>query len=244
MKVKAFTGLDFMKINNLIDKIYHADCIDIMKKIPNQSIDLIITDPPYVLNTNSGGLVNYFQLNKFCSDKYKNITNGYDIDLIFDEFFRILKKINIFVFCSMQQIKNILIKCEKYLTNILIWHKHNAIPFCNGTWGNDIEYIIHIRERGATFQGSSHLKKKVKKYPLQKNNIHPTVKPIDLICQFIKIGSNEGDFIFDGFAGAGTTALACIELNRHFICVEKNLDYYNIAKKRIENEKSQLRLFI
>ena len=72
---------------------------------------------------------------------------------------------------------------------------------------------------------------------------HPTEKPVQLLIKILQDFSKENDLIFDGFAGSGATALACIELNRRFICVEKDIDYYNIAKKRINDTKSQLKLF-
>jgi site-specific DNA-methyltransferase (adenine-specific) len=72
---------------------------------------------------------------------------------------------------------------------------------------------------------------------------HPTQKPINLISYLIERSSRKNDLILDCFSGSGTTAVACHNLNRRFICIEKDEDYYKASVERLENAKAQLKLF-
>jgi len=91
-------------------------------------------------------------------------------------------------------------------------------------------------EIGSKFVGDKYPDGKPR--PLNRfKNIHPTVKPLKLMSYLVILGSREGDLVLDPFMGSGTTALACIALNRHFTGSELNKDYYDIAVKRIENAR-------
>ena len=93
---------------------------------------------------------------------------------------------------------------------------------------------MHIREKGAVFQGDAKLKCKITKIPNQASKYgHPTEKPLELIKKYVLIGSSEGDLIFDPFMGSGTSAVACKELNRNFIGCEIESKYCEIAEKRL-----------
>ena len=72
---------------------------------------------------------------------------------------------------------------------------------------------------------------------------HPTIKPLDIIKQLVINGSNENDLILDCFSGSGTTAVACHNLKRRFICIEKDKDYYDASVERLKNAQAQLKLF-
>ena len=227
------------------NKIYLGDCLDLMKQIPDKSIDLILTDPPYILSTGSGSKSCLKSIHKIRTG-LNDISHGFDIDLVLSEFKRICKKFNAFIFCSNKQLSSIMKWGENnnYYTTCLVWYKYNAVPFCNGVWKSDIEFIVHIRENGAVFQGKSIIKNKVDVLPSEVSKYkHPTEKPLKLIEKYLKVGSNEGDLILDPFSGSGTTAVACHKLNRDFICIEKDADYYKTSVKRLEDEQRQLRLF-
>ena len=72
---------------------------------------------------------------------------------------------------------------------------------------------------------------------------HPTQKPVDLFRYLIRTYSNEGETVFDGYSGSGTTAIACLMEKRDFIATELNKEYYDFSKKRVENERMQTSLF-
>ena len=230
----------------MINKIYLGDCLDIIDKIPDNSIDLIVTDPPYIYNMNGGDgfLRKRDKYNK--KSKLRNIIDGFNIDLHFTKWKRILKKFNVFIFCSNKQISTIMKWGEdnNYITTLLVWHKTNASPFSNGVWKSDLEFCVHIREKGATFQGKSKDKSKIYISPTEKNKYgHPTEKPLQLIKKYIKLGSNERDVILDPFLGSGTTVNACIDLNRQYIGVEIDEQYYKIAKNREQRAIGNIGLF-
>ena len=73
----------------------------------------------------------------------------------------------------------------------------------------------------------------------QERGLHPTQKPVPLISHIIKLYSNEGDLVLDTFSGSGTTAIAAIQNNRKYICIEKNADIYKISSERISSYESK-----
>lgn len=227
---------DFENWADMKNCIICADALELMQKIPDKSIDLFLIDPPYILSdSDPGKQKNLSSLEKFKSSAYKNIINGFDIDVYFSEFNRVLKKFNMFCFCSNKQISSIMNWGEKrgYSTTLLIWNKINSVPFANGVWRGDIEYIVHIRESGAVFVGDAKLKEKVFKSPYVNNTRHPTEKPIGLIRKYIEIGSIKNDLVLDVFSGSFTTAKACQELGRDFIGCDQIFNYCEIGEQRL-----------
>lgn len=213
------------------NEIYLGDCLDIMRDIPDKSVDLILTDIPYGINADKKNSIDKKQsIKSACnSNFYGNQKWDNDIPdkIYFDEIFRISK--------------NQIIFGGNYVGlkgGYIYWKKNVSMPtYSDGelAW---YSHGIKIKEYEYTWHGM--IQEDMKNKQIRK---HPTEKPIALLQMILKDFSKENDLIFDGFAGSGTTALACIELNRRFICVEKDVDYYNIARKRIEDAKSQLRLF-
>ena len=219
-----------------LNKIYNADCLEFMRSMPDSCVDLVVTDPPYVLDSTTPGKTSIGNTQKYKTAEYKKICSGFDIEAIFGELKRISKKFNLFCFCSNAQLSKIMAwgEANGYYTTCLVWHKYNAAPFANGVWRQDAEFCVHIREKGATFQGDAKLKCKITKIPNQASKYgHPTEKPIELIKKYVLIGSSEGDTVFDPFMGSGTTAAACKELNRNFIGCEIESKYCEMAEKRL-----------
>lgn len=232
-------------MNNFINKIIHGDCLDIIKQLPDKSIDLILTDPPYELNIHGGSGMGAFCERKLIKTKHIDfICHGFDYDTVFSEFVRICKKVNIYLFCSNQQITKIMNWFENkgYLVTLLVWHKTNAVPLVNNKYHSNAEFIICIREKGATFNNlpvADSTKVFSLPYPHDKNRFHPTQKPLNLIEKLVKRKSNEGDLILDCFSGSATTAIACQNLKRNFICIEKDENFYIKSVERLENSKLQ-----
>ena len=230
----------------MINKIYNADNIDILKQIPDNTIDCIITDPPYEFDLHGGGTTNPDFIRKLVMEKHIDfISNGFDINKIFLEFERILKVINIIIFCSNKQISKIMKYWEDKGLSVtcLIWKKTNPIPFGNGKYVSDVEFIIFVRGENVTFNNLEIKEKsKVFEYPAPVKRIHPTQKPIKLIEKLIKTHTKKNDLIFDGFSGSGTTAIACHNTNRNFICCELDKTYYDksIERLNVELEKNTL----
>jgi len=216
------------------NKIIQGDCLEVMKDIPDKSIDLVLTDPPYELDNCGKNSFLSPTITKI-TEGIKDIKDGFDEALWFEEIKRVCKKVNCFIFCSNKQITKIMKLGEEngYFTTLLIWHKSNSTPFCFNVWRGDCEYCIHIRESGAYFEGNAQIKKKVTTLPMNNDKFHPTVKPMALIQKYILIGSKEGDLVLDPFVGSGTTAVACQNLKRNFIGIEKEEKYCEIARQRL-----------
>lgn len=223
------------------DRIYLEDCLEGLKKIPDKSIDLIVTDPPYEIETTGAGL--YKQTDKQYIKELNSMKDGFSKEIL-DELCRVLKKINVYFFCSQKQIIPLLdyfVKGKKCNYNIISWHKTNPIPACGNKYLTDTEFILFFRERGVKIYGEFHTKFTYYITPLNQKDKklygHPTVKPLNIVRNFIINSSLPGDIVLDPFMGSGTTAVACLETDRHFIGFETNEDYYNTALSRINEVK-------
>jgi site-specific DNA-methyltransferase (adenine-specific) len=230
-------------MDKYINKIIHGDCLEVMKEMPDKSVDLVVTDPPYELYGGGDSDSCFGDSHRKIKKGLEDINKGFDYDLFFKETSRVLKAYNAFIFCSNRQLSKYLnfAEANKYSVTVLIWWKYNSIPFSSGTWRPDIEYIIHIKTIGSTFQGNSELKSKVDRLPINQSRYgHPTEKPIELIKKYIKVGSNENDIILDPFGGSCTTAVACKQLKRNYICIEKEEKYVNICHERLAGTTSPM----
>jgi site-specific DNA-methyltransferase (adenine-specific) len=227
-------------------KLLHGDCYELLDTLPSDSVDLVATDPPYDLENHGHGNTCLTHISKI-ADGLRHIENSYDIPLFLEKIGRVLRKYNAFIFCSNSQISELMSWGEQrgFITTLLIWHKTNAVPFANGVWRPDVEFIVHIRERKATFNGDATLKTRVDSIPTVVSKWgHPTEKPLRLLRKYITIGSNEGDTVLDPFAGTGTAGAGALGLKRDFIGMElypkphepiseNNPDYFGILQRRI-----------
>ena len=231
--------------NTYYDFIECGDSLELMKCIPDKTIDLIVTDPPYEISaTNGGGTINNVKkLNKSLNNLVvDNITNGYDIETFGEEFLRIMKEPNIYIWCNKKQIPryfDFYVNKHKCTFDILCWHKTNALPTYSNKYLSDTEYLLYFRKgKGKCFPQNYEDAKTFYIAPInhkdKKLYEHPTIKPLDVTEKIIRNSSKEGDIIFDPFLGSGTTAVACINTNRHYIGFEINEKYIDIANKRIE----------
>lgn len=236
-------------MDKYINKIIHADCMDILKQLPDKCIDLVLTDPPYLLDNNGGVGMGKFAERKLIKLKHINwISEDFDYVSIFNEFIRICKPLNLYIFCSNKQISRTMEFFEQkgYPTTLLVWHKINAVPLVNKKYHDNAEFIICVRDKGSCFNNLSVAEKSKiisMPYPNNNNRLHPTEKPAKLIELLLRTKSNENDLVLDCFSGSGTTAIACHNLNRRFICIEKDEDYYKKSVERLENAQAQQKLF-
>ncbi len=222
-----------------------GDCLEVLKDIPDKSIDLIVMDPPYQISaTNGGGSVNKV---KKLSESLKDlvdadITEGYDIEKFNTEFIRVMKDINIYIWCNKAQIPdyfNFYVNKHKCKFDIITWNKNNALPTYSNKYLSDTEYLLYFKKgKGHCFPQSYEDAKTYYLAPInhkdKKKWGHPTIKPLDLTKKVIRNSSREGELVLDPFMGSGTTGLACKQLNRNFIGIEINKEYYDLAERRIE----------
>ena len=228
-----------------------GDCLELLKEIPDKSIDLVVIDPPYDFmskhkSNNYSGAGAFGKLGRTYHSELENsnIIKGLDTKKVLNELCRIMKSINIYIWCNKEQIPNYLDYFKEYNFELLAWHKTNPVPTCNNKYLSDTEYLLFFRENGVKIYGTYATKKKYYVTPTNKEDKklynHPTIKPLDIIENLIINSSQENDVVLDCFMGSGTTGVACKKLNRSFIGIELDETYYKIACERIKSIEEQM----
>lgn len=235
-----------------MNKVICADCMDILPTLKSGSIDLVITDPPYdIKNVQTGNNSEFSRSFQKMNDEIKaeNLTGGASLDFC-KEILRLQNKVNAYIWCNKSQIPQYLkffVEENGCAFDILVWRKINAVPtFCN-KYLSDKEYCLYFRRGGYCNPPNYNQASTVFETPInvedKKKWKHPTIKPLGIFKTLIENSSNVGDTILDMFCGSGTTAVACLELKRNFICIERNPKWAEIARQRIEEHKRQGNLF-
>ncbi len=209
---------------NIINKIFQLDCIELLTTIQDNSIDLTLTDIPYKhVNKSSNGL-------RVLDKKEANEIN-FDIDKFLYEIDRVTKGSG-YIFCGKEQVSGLFdfFNQKGYTTRLMIWEKTNPSPMnCQHTWMSGIETFVYFKKKGATF--NEHYKNCIVRFPNGSSKIHPTQKPIKLFEYLIKTSTNESDVVCDPCVGSGTTLSACQNLNRNYIVGDINKKYVDMIKK-------------
>ncbi len=238
-----------MKIE--LDHIYNCDCLIGMKQIPDGTVDLIATDPPYRLTSrgSSGTMSGYWATDAArCGKVFEH--NDIEIEEYLPEFYRILKPdAHCYIMCNnlnMPHFFEVISKSKFHFVKLLVWDKVSAI--CGKYYMGQVEHIFLLRkgkDKPINDCGMSDLLS----IPLQRdkdregNNIHDSQKPVQLFQILTAMSTEEGQTVLDPFIGSGTTAIACLKEKRHFIGFELSAEYYAKALKRIKAEQAQLTLF-
>ncbi len=212
-------------------KLLQGDCMELMNNIPNESIDLVLTDIPYnVVNREDNGLR---KLDKENADILTFDLINF-LEQLYDK-----SKSTIIIFCGKEQVSiihsyfNDKQKKGKGTVRQLIWEKSNPSPM-NGQhiYLSGVENAIWFKKRGGTF--NAHCKNTVFKYPIGRSKLHPTEKNHLLLQELILDNSNENDLILDPCMGSGSTGVVALQNNRNFLGIELNQNYFEIAKNRLE----------
>lgn len=233
-------------------RLYNDDCFKVLKTLPDHFVDLVVTDPPYEMSaTNGGGSINsVMKMNRSLKQLDDvDISKGYNIKEVGKELVRVMKNINLYVWCNKVQIPDYF----NYYVNelgckfeIICWHKTNALPTYKNKYLSDTEYCLYFRKGGYCDPSQTAEEERyenAKTFYITPRNAkdkklwkHPTIKPLDITQKFIKNSSKKGDLVLDCFMGSGTTGVACKNLERDFIGIELNRDYYKIALERIREK--------
>lgn len=217
-------------LDDLIGKITCADCLDILKQLPDKCVDLVLTDPPYGIDY--GGQLIKGEEYKTQTNKHgwRNFGNGeWDKERPSAEIFREMLRVS----------KNQIIWGGNYFADLLpasqgwfVWNKmQRNFSLADGelAWTSfDKALRIFDYSRGQANQDEK---------------IHPTQKPLKLIEWCLARGGVENDLVLDCFSGSGTTAVACHNLKRRFICIEKDPEYWKASCERLEQAQRQQMLF-
>jgi len=201
-------------IDDNLNTIIEGDCLEVMKQIPDKSIDLVLTDPPYGTGISKNPV------------RQMHAKKEWDNEIPTEEYFREIFRIS----------KNQIIWGGNYFSlppsqGFLIWDKKQPENFSLAM----CEYAYSSFQNPAKIHRLSVLEERGKQ--------HPTQKPVKLFKWILAKYTEEGQTVLDPFAGSGTTAIACHDLKRNFICIEKELEYVAISQKRLDEARMQLSLF-
>lgn len=227
------------------NKITQGDCLELIKKLPDNSVDMILTDPPYFEEIKFGG--SFTKNNK----KLHNLNSNIKPRDWWEEAIRVSKKINWIIWIDdRHQLLDylLLIKESGFSFYQLIWQKPNPNPFKNA-YLKDKEVALYVyKEAPISFKNDFNDRKTI--FNIRANsgngykndfvNWHPTPKPISLIKKLIEKHTQEGHVVLDMFSGSGTNAVACKQLKRDFISFELDDIYFKKSVERLESEGNQL----
>ena len=234
--------------------LYHGDCLEVMKEIESGSIDMILCDLPYGTTRNKwDSIIPLEPLWK----QYERIIKDNGAIVLFAQapFDKVLGCSNLKLLryewvweknkaTGHLNSKKMPMKAHE---NILVFYK--TLPTYNAQMGEGKKYSNNHKpnDNGSNYGkvGYSSVSNVTTRFPRDllkfdvdiKAEYHPTQKPVTLCEYLIKTYTNEGETVLDNCIGSGTTGVACMNTNRKFIGIEKDLDYFNIAKDRINNTK-------
>lgn len=242
-----------MNINN----IYNEDCIDTLKKIDNNSIDLIITDPPYGISYKDN-----IRKSQYWSEKKKSKSfllkeqiendeiNNINWNLFLKECFRILKpKKMLYLFGRIDVFLrwgNFILSSDFKYSHTVVWRKGDMGYGNLNIMGNIHEYILGLCKGNPDKSNIIFIEGKEKKRvpaeyvgKLSKKEYygHPTQKPVGLLRYIIENRTREEDLIYDPFSGSASVALTCKLLKRNYLGSEIDYDFYNLGEKRLQDEE-------
>ena len=233
-------------------ELYKGDCLEVMKKIPSGSIDAIITDPPYgttackwdsiidfdlmweqlnrIIKPN--GAIVLFGSEPFSSALRMSNIKNYKYDWVWDK-----KQHANFANCKYQPLKTFEL--------VHVFNKHYYYPIMTkgkGRWkgGRKEKDGVFGKIKGDKHWSDLYYPKAILEFSNadKKNKIHPTQKPLELLKYLIKTYTNENETVLDFTMGSGTTGVACVNTNRNFIGIEQDEKYFNIAKNRINEHRT------
>lgn len=225
---------------NLSVKLFKGDCLELMKSIPDKSIDLLLTDPPYNISKN-----NNFKTMKRNGLDFGNWDHKFDLTGWLSGINRIMNDgSSAIIFNAWRNLGTLDNKLndEGFISkDIFRWIKSNPMPRNRDRrYITDYEFaIVATNKKGKWVFNrlNSTYERPEFTCPIVsgKERFHPTQKPVSLMEHLILRHSNANQTIFDPFMGSGSTGVASASLNRNFIGIELDDDYFKIAKERIEN---------
>ncbi|AIM15134.1 Type II DNA methyltransferase M3.BstXII [Bacillus sp. X1(2014)] len=237
-------------------KLLFGDCIEIMKKFKENSIDLVFADPPYFLSNGGisckSGKIVCVDKGEWDKESNKNKIIEFTEKWILESK-RVLKSNGtIWITGTFHNIFYIGMTLQKYsfkILNMVSWIKEDPPPnLTKRMLTHSVEFIIWAKRGPTSKQCFNYdILKKMNNgkemtdawimphvpYSEKSFGYHPTQKPIHLLERIILCSTKENDIVLDPFSGSGTTAVAAIKNNRRFICIEKDKKYYNLSKNRI-----------
>lgn len=230
---------------DLENKIYNMDVLQLMKKMNDKCVDLVVSDPPYKVisggrPTKKGQPSGILSRNDGMIFKYNDIAP----ELWIPEVYRVLKdNAHCYIMTNTLNLENYLRICREtgfHLHSVLCWEKNNVTP--SRWYMKNCEFTLFLRKGKAKPINNLDSKMIHQFNNILGNKTHPTEKPVDLMKFYIANSSNVGDLVFDPFCGSGSTLVASKELGRKYLGCEIDKQYYDISIERVGNQNSEQNL--
>lgn len=221
--------------------LHYSDCMTVLPKLLGVA-DLVLTDPPYRLTTGGCGDAKYEGYEKmngcFNIGKYQNNGKIVECDLSFSDWMPLVyaacaKDADAYMMANDKNINDLInqaLLAGFRLHNLLVWDKRNATP--NRWYMKNCEFVFYgWKGRARPINDKS--AKQIICCPQIDESSHPTEKPVTLMEHYIRNSTEPGATVLDPFMGSGTTGVACVRSGRNFIGIEKKLEHYKTAQRRI-----------
>lgn len=239
-----------MQISEVLNTVIHGDCLQVMKQLPDECIDLIITSPPYNIRNSTG---NGFKspASRWLNAALRNGYDGYADDMPYEkyiawqkqcvaEMFRLLKPTGAIFYNNKNRIQRGVLEDRSVivrdfpLRQVIIWKRAGGLNF------NDTYFVPVTEQIYLVCKPKFKLVKCANKYgdvweiTQEMNNPHPAPFPVELTDRIVT--STDAQIIMDPFGGSGTTAISALKANRNFILIEQSEKYCEMANLRINNK--------
>ncbi len=212
-------------------RIIEGDSLKVLPSLPSESVDLVVTDPPYGISYHSGYYKNGNPFDKIIGDDKPTFS-------FIKDCLRVLKNNSaLFCFCRIDVFPQLFNELKDFYVNTIVWVKDNwSAGDLTSNFGNQYELIVYAIKGRPKIRGKRY--SNVWQFPrvTATELSHPTEKPVDLIERLVKTLSDEDNIILDPFLGSGTTMLACRNLNRSCIGVDISPNYSLLSSKRTQSE--------
>lgn len=244
-------------IDNYINKIICGDCIEVMQEIPKESVDLIVTSPPYNLKNSTGNGMKDGRGGKWANAKLVEGYSTYDDCMPHDDYaqwqrdcltemMRLLKNDGAIFYNHKWRVQGGLLQDRHDIIEgfpvrqVIIWQRKGGINFNPGYFLPTYEVIYLIAKPDFKLAPKANAHGDIWQFTQEMNNPHPAPFPVHLIERIVS--STEAEIILDPFMGSGTTAIAALRHDRKYIGIDVAPEYCEMAEKRIEEEKKQLKI--
>jgi len=222
-----------------MQQVYHSNALDVLRGIRPETVDLLLTDPPYrTISGGSGPDPKHKRPKGMLKSNNGRIFEHNDLDFMdwLPLVYSVLKPgSHAYIFTNFLNLEELMISMRSVgfgIHNLLIWKKNNATP--NRWYMKDAEYIIFGR-KGAAKPINDCGSKTVLCFDNVRGKSHPTEKPVDLLEHLIANSTEPGDLVLDPFMGTGSTGVAAKNTGRDFIGCELDQTYFSKAKERLND---------
>jgi site-specific DNA-methyltransferase (adenine-specific) len=218
--------------------LFHADCLDVLRHLPAGSVDAVVTDPPYSEVIHAGARTGRPDRSLVT---FASITDGQFLDIA-RESVRLASRW-VLMTCDWRHAAAAEREMPAAYIRCGVWVKPDAAPQFTGdrpAAGWEAVLILHRPGRKRWNGGGHHA---VWTCPVERNNVHPTQKPLKLVREWLRLFTDPGDVVLDPFMGSGTTGVACLQTGRRFVGVELDKGHYETARRRLAHAAGEGTLF-